>query len=59
MACVILVPWPGIDTVLPAMEAQDLNHWTTREVPYVTHFKCSLSKYIFAPWKSVIASNMQ
>ena len=33
MACGILVPWPGIKPVPPAMEAQSLNHWTTREVP--------------------------
>ena len=29
----ILVPRPGIKPVLPALEAQSLNHWTTREVP--------------------------
>ena len=33
MACGILVPWPGIKPVPPAMEAQSLNHWTDREVP--------------------------
>ena len=25
-------PWLGIEPVLPAMEAQSLNHWTTKEV---------------------------
>ena len=29
----ILVSGPGIETVLPAVEAQSLNHWTTRQVP--------------------------
>ena len=29
----ILVPPPGIKPVPPALEAQILNHWTTREVP--------------------------
>ena len=29
----ILVPWPGIEPGLPALEAWSLNHWTTREVP--------------------------
>ena len=29
-ACGILVPWSGIP---PAVEAQTLNHWTTREAP--------------------------
>ena len=28
-----LVPWPGIKPGPPALEAQDRNHWTTREVP--------------------------
>ena len=29
----ILVPRPGIKPVPPALEAQSLNHWATREVP--------------------------
>ena len=29
----ILVPQPGIKPVPPALEAQGLNHWPTREVP--------------------------
>ena len=33
MACGILVPRPGIEPLPPAMEAQTLNHWTTREFP--------------------------
>ena len=32
-ACGILVPQPGIEPVPPAVEAQSLNHWTSREVP--------------------------
>ena len=28
----ILVPQPGVEPVLPAMEAWNLNSWTTREV---------------------------
>ena len=28
-----LVPWPGIEAGTPALEAQSLSHWTTREVP--------------------------
>ena len=38
MACVILVPWPGMGHVPPAVEVRGFNHWTTREVP---------NKYIF------------
>ena len=33
MACGILVPWPGIETVPAAVEALCLNHWTAREIP--------------------------
>ena len=33
LACGILVPWPGIEPVLPAVEGQSLNHWTARQVP--------------------------
>ena len=33
VACGILVPRPGIKPMSPALEAQSLNHWTTREVP--------------------------
>ena len=33
MACGTLVPQPGIQLVLPAVEAWSLNHRTTREVP--------------------------
>ena len=32
VACKILVPWPGIEPMPPALEAQSLNHWTAREV---------------------------
>ena len=35
MACRILVPRPGIEPTPPAVEAWSLNHWTTREVPYL------------------------
>ena len=31
-AHVLLVPWPEIEPLSPAVEAQRLNHWTTREV---------------------------
>ena len=30
-ACGILVPQSGIEPTLPALEAQNLNHWTTSE----------------------------
>ena len=28
-----LLPWPGLRPSPPALEAQSLSHWTTREVP--------------------------
>ena len=31
----ILFPQPGIQSKAPAVEAESLNHWTTREVPVV------------------------
>ena len=34
MACEILVPQPGIEPAhAPATAAQNLNHWSTTEVP--------------------------
>ena len=32
LACRILVPRPGIKPTIPAVEAQSLNHWTTRHI---------------------------
>ena len=37
-ACGILVPRPGIEPVRPAVEAWNLNHWTSREVPKLIYF---------------------
>ena len=34
-----LVPWPGIKSVPPALEAQSLSHWTTREGPILAFLK--------------------
>ena len=31
-ACGILVRWPGMENMPPALGAQNLNHWTAREV---------------------------
>ena len=58
VACGILVPQPGIEPLLPATEAQSLNHWTTREVPHgeflndltVIHF---IKKFFFSEIKAV------
>ena len=43
VACGILGSRPGMEPVLPAVEARSLNHWTTREFPQIFHFsKCLL-----------------
>ena len=44
LACVILVPQPGVEPMSPALEAWSPNHWTTRELPY-TNFRivCSVA----------------
>ena len=34
-ACGILVPWPGIEPVSPAVEALSPNHWTAEVPPMV------------------------
>ena len=35
LACRILVPWSRIEPMHPALEALNLNHWTTREVLHI------------------------
>ena len=56
VACGTLVPLPGIEPVPPAVEAQSLNHWTTREVPpclhpcLIHHFKlANLHQQLWGP----------
>ena len=34
-ACEVLVPQQGIELAPPAVEAQSLNHWTTKKVPRI------------------------
>ena len=42
------LPWPGIEPMPPAVEAQSLNHWTTREILYF-FFLNHKSVHIFIP----------
>ena len=37
-ACGILIPRPGTEPMPPAVEVRSLNHWTTREVPWLPCF---------------------
>ena len=43
-----LVPWPGIEPGAPALGAQSLIHWTTREVQ--AHFSIPMGKS-FTDWE--------
>lgn len=57
-ACGMLVPWPGIQPMPPAQEAQILNYWPSREVPpppYLGHgLAVIFTKRTFLTTQSVI-----
>ena len=44
-ACGILVSWPRIEPVIPALGVWSLNHWTTREVPRSHLFICAFISF--------------
>ena len=55
--CGILVPWPGIEPLTPAVNAQSPNHWTAREFPlsiisiiYLSIYLSSI--YLLGTWFS-------
>ena len=53
--CRILGPQPGIKPTPPALEAWNLNHWTTREVPVFifninNNMKVTQSCLFVTPW---------
>ena len=43
MACGIFFPWPGIEPMPTAVEAQSLNHWTTKELLVIPSFLLGLN----------------
>ena len=43
--CKILIPPPGVESMLPVIEGQILNHWTTRAVPLLKFFRCSAFQF--------------
>ena len=50
-ACGILVPWPGIKPLPPAVEGQSPDHWTAREFPSPLFLYVSFSlKNILMPF---------
>ena len=50
-ACGILVPRQGSEPAPPAVEAQNLNRWTTREVPKIK-FKINKCSFILIHFQS-------
>lgn len=59
VACGILVPQLGIEHVPPAMEAQSLNHWTSREVPVLCSFLLLLCVTVPGQTRKVFTSPME
>ena len=47
MAHWISEPWPGIEPELPVVEAQNLNHWTTKQAPILWTFNLTGLKNLF------------
>ena len=39
-----LVPWPGMEPRPPALGAQNLSHWTIRDIPICLFLVCFISK---------------
>ena len=46
VACGILVPWAGIKSRPPAVEAQSPNHWTARELLIWNFFEIKFLKLL-------------
>ena len=62
MACVILVPQPGIELGLWVMRMWSSNHWTYKEFPFVALFALSvyvcgnvLSNYFALKWLEIVS----
>ena len=49
-ACGILVPWPGIKHIPPALKVWSLNHRTSREFPKMIHFNTASNNWIHSPY---------
>ena len=57
-ACRILVPPPGIEPALLALETWSLNHWTTREVLCCSILKCEHALFVFSLWEIQLVSTV-
>ena len=55
MVCGILVPWPGMEPMPPAGEAQSLNYLTTRKVPELMLLNCGVGEdsWESLDWKEI------
>ena len=51
MACGILVPTSGMETMVPRIARQRLNHWASRESPLSVH--CCIPKHPEQPLEYV------
>ena len=47
VACGILVPWPGIQPIVFALEVRNLNHGMARQVPSTYFFW----RFLLVPWR--------
>ena len=61
----VLIPWPGIEPVPPAVEAWRINHWTSRELPNYLFLRLHLSRlkkgnimsmHFYVPWSKFTPS---
>ena len=55
VACEILVPWPGIELVPPAMKRIRSNHCTTRKFPLDVSWGCFWMRFTLKIWVKQIA----
>ena len=57
VACGILVPWPEIEPVHPAVNVQNPNHWTIKEFPQETHFRSNDTNRLKVKKKQIFHAN--
>ena len=54
-----LVPWPGIEPRPPALGAQNLRHWTTREVLITVFKRLSKAQNVAQPTKFLCVTTVK
>ena len=58
VVCRILVPWPGIEPVSPAVEAQSLNLCTSREVSLWVLFCFFFNTKAFSDYNHILYNSL-